>query len=203
MKLSRTTLIALALAVAAVVLAAVVFKQPASDGDGVAGDGKDGSKGSSSATTQQLPPPPRKTPRPPILDRKALAAKELELLWARGRGQELLVELDRVSATKDPEYWQEIRPLLVKQAAREGRPEIAKYLLATSDAAPDDNIRIEVYAAAMDNRDEGISTAAQLELENITGEEFASGDAARTWLAANPQPLPEEEMTEDEMLEGQ
>jgi hypothetical protein len=197
MKLSRTTLIALALSVAAVVLAAVLFNRPASDEDGVTGGGKDGSKGGSPASA--LPQPPRRTPRPEILDRKALAAKELELLWARGRGQELLVELERVSATKDPEYWQEIGPLLVKKAAKEGRPEIAQYLLVTGDASPDDNLRIEIYAAAMENHDEGIRTTAQLELENITGEQFANGEAARVWLAANPQPLPEvEEMPEDQ-----
>jgi hypothetical protein len=198
MKLSRTTLIALALAVAAVVLAAILFKQPAADDEGVAAGGKNGSKGTSSTSGSALPPPPRRTPRPEILDRKALAAKELELLWARGRGQELLVELDRVSATKDPEYWQEIAPLLVKQAAKEGRPEIAKYLLVTGDAAPDDNLRIEIYAAAMDNHDEGVRSTARLELENITGEEFANGEAARAWLKANPQPLPEEELPEDQ-----
>lgn len=199
MKLSRTALIAMALAVAAVVLAAILFNRPASDEDDTAGGGKGGSKSTSSAS--KLPSPPsRKTPRPEILDRKALAAKELELLWARGLGQELLVELDRVSATKDPEYWQEIGPLLVKKAAKEGRPEITKYLLATGDASPDDNLRIEIYAAAMDNHDEGIQASARLELENITGEDFATGDAARAWHAANPQPVPdvEEEMSEDQ-----
>ena len=199
MKLSRTTIIALALAVAAVVLAAVIFNQPAPDQDGVAGEGP----GASKATSSTLPPPPprpqRKTPRPEIVDQKALAAKELELLWARGRSQELLAELDRVSVIADPEYWREIGPLLVKQAAKEGRPEIANYLLATGDSAPDDNLRIEIYAAAMDNRDEGIRSTAKLELENITGEEFKTGEQARAWLAANPQPLPEEEeMPEDQ-----
>ena len=197
MKLSRTTLIALALAVAAVVLAAVIFNRPASDEDGKAGGGKGSSK-NATPSASKLPPPSRKTPRPEILDRKALAAKELELLWARGFGQELLVELDRVSATEDPGYWQEIGPLLVKKAAKEGRPEITKYLLATGDASPDDNLRIEIYAAAMDNHDEGVRSTARLELENITGEEFANGEAARAWLKANPQPLPEEELPEDQ-----
>ena len=182
MKLSRTTLIALALSVSAVVLAAILFNRPSPDAEGGEAGGMDGSKGTSSASESALPPPPpRRTPRPEILDRKALAAKELELLWARGRGQELLIELDRVSATKDPEYWQEIRSLLVSKAAKEGRPEIAKYLLVTGDAAPDDNLRIEIYAAAMDNHDEGIRSTAQLELENITGEEFANGDAANAY----------------------
>jgi hypothetical protein len=200
MKLSRTTLIAMALAVAAVVLAAVIFNRPASDEDAAAGGGKGNSKNATPPASKLPAPPPRKTPRPEILDRKALAAKELELLWARGFGQELLTELDRVSATKDPEYWQEIGPLLIKKAAKEGRPEITKYLLATGDASPDDNLRIEIYAAAMDNHDEGIQISARLELENITGENFATGDAARAWHAANPQPLPEaeEEMSEDQ-----
>jgi hypothetical protein len=198
MKLSRTTLIGLALAVAAVVLAAVIFNRPDPDKDGVAGDGQDGSKANFSEPAPP-PPPPRRTSRPEIVDTKALAAKELELLWARGHGQELLIQLDRVSANQDPEYWREIGPLLVKQAAKEGRPEIANYLLSTSDSAPDDNLRIQIYAAAMDNRDEGIQTTARLELENITGEEFATGNAARAWHAANPQPVPdEEEMTEDQ-----
>jgi hypothetical protein len=199
MKLSRTTIIALALSVSAVVLAAILFNRPSPDDGGGAAGGRNGSKGTSSATEPALPPPPpRRSPRPEILDRKALALKELELLWARGRGQELLVELDRVSATKDPEYWQEIGPLLVKKAAQEGRPEVAKYLLVTGDASPDDNLRIEIYAAAMDNHDEGVRSTAQLELENMTGEQFANGEAARTWLKANPQPLPEEEMPEDQ-----
>ena len=199
MKLSRTTLIGLALAVAAVVLAAVVFNRPASDEAGVTGDGQVGSKANFSEPATPPLPPPRRTARPEIVDTKALAAKELELLWARGHGQELLIQLDRVSANQDPEYWREIGPLLIKQAAKEGRPEIANYLLSTSDSAPDDNLRIQIYAAAMDNRDEGIQTTARLELENITGEEFATGNAARAWHAANPQPVPEEEeMTEDQ-----
>src|SRR5687768_10161726 len=97
MKLSRTTIIALALAVAAVVLAALIFNQPAPDRDGVAGEGPGASKATSSTLPPPPPRPPRKTARPEIVDQKALAAKELELLWARGRSQELLVELDRVS----------------------------------------------------------------------------------------------------------
>jgi hypothetical protein len=198
MKLSRTAIIALALAVAAVVLAAVLFNRPSPEQDGASGDGKGASKATSPTSTPP-PLPPRKTTRPEIVDRKALAAKELELLWARGRSQELLAELDQVSTTQDPEYWREIGPLLVKQAAKEGRPEIANYLLATSDSAPDDNLRIEVYAAAMDNRDDGIRTTAKLELENITGQEFKTGEEARAWLAANPQPVAEdEEMPEDQ-----
>ncbi|MEK7953023.1 hypothetical protein [Luteolibacter soli] len=198
MKLSRTTLIGLALAVAAVVLACVIFNRSTPDQDSVAGGGKGGSKANFSGSAAQ-PAPPKKTPRPEIVDRKALAAKELELLWARGLSQELVVELDRVSAMKDPEYWREIGPLLIKQAAKEGRPDIANYMLVTSDASPDENLRIQIYAAAMENPDEEIRDTAKLELENITGEQFATGDAARAWLAANPQPGPDEE----EIPEGQ
>ncbi|MCW1922311.1 hypothetical protein OKA05_07080 [Luteolibacter arcticus] len=198
MKLSRTTVIALALMLAAVLLAAVVFNRPAPEADGVSNDGQTGGSKTGPSTSAAPALPPTKSARTTIVDLKPLAARELELLWARGRGPELLIELDRLSASKDPEHWREVGPLLVKQAAKEGRPEIATYLLATGDAAPD-QIRIQIYAAAMDNRDESLQDAARLELENITGEEFANGDAARAWLEANPQPAEDdEEMTEDQ-----
>jgi len=189
MKLSRPTLVGLALVLVALVLAAAVFNRatPAPDGAGVSGEGQGGGEKKGSGVSAAPALPPGKTARPAAADPKPLAARELELLWARGRGQELLVELDRVSANKDPEYWREIGPLLVKQAAKEGRPEIASYLLATGDAAPEDGLRIEIYAAALDNRNEDLQTTARLELENITGQEFRSGDEARAWLAANPQ----------------
>jgi len=199
MKLSRTTIIGLSFALAAIVLAVIVSSRSTPDQEGVGGDeGQAGSKANFSAPTSQSPPQ-RKATRPELTNSKVLAARELEMLWAPGRSQELLTQLDRVSANKDPEYWREIGPLLVKHATSEGRPEIANYLLVTGDAAPDDNLRIEIYAAAMDNRDEGIQTTARLELENMTGQNFANGAAARAWLAANPQPVvEEEEMPEDQ-----
>jgi hypothetical protein len=192
MKLSRTTVVGLALALAAIVLAVIISSRSTPDQEVAAGDGPDGSKANFSGSTSQSPPQ-RKATRPELTNSKVLAARELEMLWAPGRSQELLTQLDRVSANKDPEYWREIGPLLVKHATSEGRPEIANYLLVTGDAAPDDNLRIEIYAAALDNHDEGIQTTARLELENMTGQNFANGAAARAWLAANPQPAAEEE----------
>ena len=200
MKLSRNTIIGLALAMAAIVLVVVVSSRSTSDQEGAGGtdNGAGGSKanfsGSASGEGGQ-----RKATRPELTSSKALAARELEMLWAPGRSQELIVQLDRVSANKDPEYWKEIGPLLVKHASSEGRPEVANYLLVASDAAPDTNLRIEVYAAALDNRDEGIQATARLELENMTGQEFKTGADARAWLTANPQPVEvEEEMPEED-----
>jgi len=197
MKLSRTTLVALALIVAAVVAATVMFNQPAGDQNGVAGDGTAG--GSKDASSTGAPhPSPRRASRSAVAETKPLAVRELELLWARGRGGELLAELDKVSTNKDPDYWREVSPLLITQAAKEGRPDVANYLLATADAAPAET-RIGIYAAAMDNADENLRETARLELENITGEDFANGQAARAWLAAHPQRAEvEEEMPEDQ-----
>ncbi|MCW1884209.1 hypothetical protein OKA04_05665 [Luteolibacter flavescens] len=198
MKLSRTSIIGLALALAGLVLTIFALTRPSTDGEGTAGAGEGGSGANFSSTTAQEPLP-RKVPRSQIAETKPLAVKELELLWARGKGPELLIELDRVSATQDLDYWREIGPLFVKKAQQEGRPDVANYLLATGDASPDDNLRIEIYAAGMDNRDEGIQTTSRLELENITGEEFRTGAEARAWLQANPRPLPEvDEMSEDQ-----
>jgi len=198
MKLSRNTIIGLALALAAIVLAVVLSSRSTSDQEGAASNGAGGSKanfsGLESGNLSQ-----RKATRPELTNSKVLAARELEMLWAPGRSQELMVQLDRVSANKDPEYWKEIGPLFVKHASGEGRPEVANYMLVASDAAPDANLRIEIYAAALDNRDEGIKTTARLELENITGEQFKTGAEARAWLTANPQPVEvEEEMPEDQ-----
>ncbi|RYD61832.1 MAG: hypothetical protein EOP83_16110 [Verrucomicrobiaceae bacterium] len=198
MKLSRNTIIGLSLALAAIVFAAVVSSRSTSDQEDAASNGVGGSTAnfsdSASGSLSQ-----RRATRPELVNSKVLAARELEMLWAPGRGQELIVQLDRVSANKDPEYWREIGPLLVKHASSEGRPEVANYLLVTSDAAPDTNLRIEVYAAALDNRDKGIQTTARLELENMTGQQFKTGADARAWLTANPQPVEvEEEMPEDQ-----
>lgn len=191
MKLSRTALAGLALAIVALVLAVVILTRPGSDQNDAAGDPKGVGAKSGSSSSGAPSVLPGKIQRPAAVDNRPLAARELELLWARGRAQELLVELDRVSANKDPEYWREVGPLLVQQAAKEGRPEVATYLLATGDAAPNP-IRAEIYAAALDNRDERTQSTARLELENMTGEEFTSGDAARAWIAAHPRELAEE-----------
>lgn len=136
---------------------------------------------------------PRPAPRPAVRESEtSAAARELQLLWARGRASELLPALDRLSATADSERWGEVAPVLIEQAAKEGRPDVATYLLATGDAAPA-GIRLEIYAAALDNRDEGIRDVARLELQNITGEIFPSGEAVREWLAANPQATREDD----------
>jgi hypothetical protein len=112
-------------------------------------------------------------------------AKTLKLLWARGRGQELLVALDQLSARADTDDWRQVADVLVEQAANDGRHEIATYLLATGHGAPD-KIRLSIYAAAMENPDEGIRSSAKLELLNLTGREFVSRQEADAWIATLP-----------------
>jgi hypothetical protein len=119
-------------------------------------------------------------------------SKELKLLWARGRGQELLAALDQLSQHTDPDSWREVADVLVDQAARDGRHEVATYLLATGHGAPA-GIRLAIYAAALDNPDEDIRATAKLELLNLTGEEFESRVQADGWIAAHPEASREEE----------
>lgn len=118
-------------------------------------------------------------------------AKTLKLLWARGRGQELLVALDQLSERADDDDWRQVADVLIEQAAGDGRHEIATYLLATGDGAPE-KVRLSIYAAAMDNPDEGIRSSARLELLNLTGREFESRQEAEAWIASRPA-TPEED----------
>jgi hypothetical protein len=112
-------------------------------------------------------------------------AKTLKLLWARGRGQELLVALDQLSQRADADDWRSVADVLVEQAANDGRHEIADYLLATGHGAPA-GIRLNIYAAALENPDEGVRASAKLELLNLTGQEFESRAEADAWIASNP-----------------
>jgi hypothetical protein len=113
-------------------------------------------------------------------------AKALKLLWARGRGQELLVALDQLAQQADADGWREVAEVLVEQAARDGRHEVASYLLATGHAAPA-GIRLAIYAAGLENPDEAIQASAKLELLNLTGQEFDSRPQAEAWIAAHPE----------------
>lgn len=145
-----------------------------------------------------LPPQDSKYPR---LERtkgpsESPDAKTLKVLWARGRSQELLVALDQLSQRADADGWREVADVLVEQAARDGRHEIAGYLLATGHGAPN-GIRLAIYAAALENPDEGVQASAKLELLNLTGQEFRSRADADAWIASNPEASRDEE----EMLE--
>lgn len=126
-------------------------------------------------------------------------AKTLKLLWARGRGQELLVALDQLSQRADADDWRSVADVLVEQAASDGRYEIADYLLATGHGAPA-GIRLNIYAAALENPDEGVRATAKLELLNLTGQEFKSRAEADGWIASNPEASREdvEEMPDGE-----
>ena len=112
-------------------------------------------------------------------------AKTLKLLWARGRSQELLVALDQLSQRADADDWRSVADVLVEQAANDGRYEVADYLLATGHGAPA-GIRLKIYAAALENPDEGVRASAKLELLNLTGQEFESRAEADAWIASNP-----------------
>jgi hypothetical protein len=122
-------------------------------------------------------------------------AVELKLLWARGREADLLPALDKIAASEEPDDWRAVADVLVAQASTEGRHEVIDYLLAAGDAAPAD-IRLGIYAAALDNADEVARETARLELQNLTGQTFDSGDAARAWIAAHPEAAREPEAVE-------
>ncbi len=124
-------------------------------------------------------------------------AKTLKLLWARGRSQELLVALDQLSQRADADDWRSVADVLVEQAARDGRHEIADYLLATGHGAPN-GIRLSIYAAALENPDEGVQATAKLELLNLTGQEFGSRAEADAWISSNPEASRDEEEMGDE-----
>lgn len=124
-------------------------------------------------------------------------AKTLKLLWARGRSQELLLALDQLSQRADADDWREVADVLVEQAAQDGRHEIADYLLATGHGAPN-GIRLSIYAAALENPDEGVQATAKLELLNLTGQEFGSRAEADAWIASNPEASRDEKEPSDE-----
>lgn len=156
--------------------------------------GKDGGTEPETATpavasggSDPTPLPDRKHPRTERSKEPSESpdAKTLKLLWARGRGQELLVALDQLSERADADDWRQVADVLIEQAANDGRHEIATYLLATGHGAPD-KIRLSIYAAAMENPDEGIRGSAQLELLNLTGREFGSRQEADAWIATQP-----------------
>lgn len=196
MKYSRPVIAGVILTVVAVSL--VVFLKNGPD-DGMQGGATGSSAGSQGAT--DAAPPPRETkfsrPSRAAKDAESPDAKKLKLLWARGRGQELLAALDQLSETADAEDWQAVSEVLQEQAARDGRHEIAAYLLATGDGAPK-GIRLAIYASALDNPDEGIRDTAKLELLNITGREFASSNEAKSWIASHPEASKDEEEIEEE-----
>jgi hypothetical protein len=122
-------------------------------------------------------------------------AVEFKLLWARGREGELFPALDELATSQDPDDWRVLGDVLVAQASSEGRHEVIDYLLAAGDAAPAD-LRLALYAAALDNADEAARETARLELQNLTGQSFDSGDAARAWIAAHPEASREPEAEE-------
>jgi len=119
-------------------------------------------------------------------------ASELKLLWARGRESELLPALDRIAAQEDPDDWRAVADILVEQAATEGRHDVISYLLSVGHGAPA-KLRLEIYAAALDNPDEIARDTARLELLNLSGRSFNSGEEARSWIAANPAASRDEE----------
>ncbi len=195
MKYSRPVIAGVILAVVA--LSLVVFLKSGPD---AAKDGAAGSSAGANGSNGQVPPPREsKFSRPTRAskDGESPDAKELKLLWARGRGQELLVALDQLSQAADAEDWQEVSEVLQEQAARDGRYEIATYLLATGHGAPA-GIRLAIYASALDNPDENIRDSAKLELLNLTQQEFNSSTEARSWIASHPEASKEEEEIEEE-----
>lgn len=120
------------------------------------------------------------------------AASDLELLWARGDDKQTLDALDKIGSYTKPDQWGAIGEVLIHKAATEGHPEIINYLLATSDAGPM-KLRQNIYAAALDNKAQGVADSARLELENLTGNVFKTGDEARAWIKANVDEDEEEE----------
>ena len=196
MKYSRPVLAGSILTVAALVLL-LVSKA------GREGAGESGSPDSTALPTRTganaLPPQDTRYSRPERtkVPSESPDAKTLKLLWARGRSQELLVALDQLSQRADADDWRAVSDVLVEQAARDGRHEIADYLLATGHGAPN-GIRLAIYAAALENPDEGVQASAKFELLNLTGQEFSSRADAEAWIASNPEASRDEEEMLDE-----
>ncbi len=182
MKFSRPILAGSALAL----LGLVLVWTAGPDGE-TAGPVPPETQGAKAKTGNSAPPPDAKYSRGDRTREGSDSpdAKTLKLLWARGRGQELLVALDQLSERADDDDWRQVAGVLVEQAASDGRHEIATYLLATGHAAPE-KVRLSIYAAAMDNPDEGIRSSARLELLNLTGREFESRQEAEAWIASRP-----------------
>jgi hypothetical protein len=155
-----------------------------------ASSGERSSRSDPSALATKRPGGPRRTG-----EAEPREAVELKLLLARGRENELFPALDKIATFEDPDDWRAVADVLIAQASTEGRHEVIDYLLSAGDAAPA-GIRLQMYAAALDNPDEVARDTARLELENLTGEVFESGDAARSWIAAHPEASREPEAEE-------
>lgn len=170
-------------------------------GKGCSGDDKEDDLRAAGSEARNSRPdtPALATKRPGGLRRTGEAepreAVELKLLWARGRENELFPALDKIATFEDPDDWRAVADVLIAQASTEGRHEVIDYLLSAGDAAPA-GIRLQIYAAALDNSDEVARDTARLELENLTGEVFESGDAARSWIALHPEASREPEAEE-------
>lgn len=113
------------------------------------------------------------------------AASDLQLLWARSEKEEILDALDKIGRYEEADQWAAIGGVLVEKAGSESNPEIVQYLLATGDSGPRE-LQLKIYAAALDNKAEGVADSARLELQNRTGKKFSSGEAAREWIKENP-----------------
>ncbi|WP_035609879.1 hypothetical protein [Haloferula sp. BvORR071] len=191
----KTPWIAAAGALLAIALAAFFLTRPdapaqaSKPGTSSSGKGKPGAASAQSPDGRRLRKQAKETSE---ADKKAAA--DLELLWAHGDQKETLDALDKIGDYKDPDPWRAVAGVLIEKARTESRQEIVDYLLATGDAAPMD-IRMEMYAAALDNKTKGVDDSARLELQNLTGEVFKTSDEARSWIKSHP-PEPEEEPAE-------
>ncbi len=195
MKYSRPVITGSILTVAALVL--LLVSKAGRDRAGESGS-SDSASISTGANASALPPQDARYSRAERTKGPSESpdAKSLKLLWARGRSQELLVALDQLSQRADADDWRSVADVLVEQASQDGRHEIAGYLLATGHGAPN-GIRLAIYAAALENPDEGVQASAKFELLNLTGQEFSSRADADAWIASHPEASGDEE----EMLE--
>lgn len=192
----RNTWIAAAAGLLAIGIAAFFLTRPDDSGAkdpkaGSAETGKDKPK-PGSAQSPEARRLRKETKEASEADKKA--STDLELLWARGDEQETLDAIDKIGRYTEADRWQAIGEVLIHKAATESRPEIVNYLLATGDAAPM-VLRQRIYAAALDSKTKGVADSARLELQNLTGKNFATGDEARAWIKANP--AEEEEDTDN------
>ncbi len=185
-----------ALVVLAVVLLIRAGGPSASEREEAAGAGKAAGSGLSGSTGDSTPGSRRE--RAGIQSQPAAPAPEIEpgfvtqldSLWKRPDEEALLDALDKIGEFPDPGQWRAVSGVLTRHASTEARSKVIDYLLATGDAAPED-VRLSIYAAALDNRAAGVADSARLELQNITGQVFKSGDEARTWIRSHP-PVEEE-----------
>lgn len=169
-----------------VVAAGLFFNSRDSDDPAVNSDpASRNTKGQAGARDQTLSARRERQESGPTGESETTSAKDLELLWARSDEDEIVDALEKVGEANDPEQWRLVATVFIQKAATESRPELVQYLLATGDAAPTD-IRLAIYAAAFDNKTPGVSASAKLELQNLTGQVFRSGEEARTWISNNP-----------------